>query len=82
MAKALLAKFKLKSPQELVAKAHQAFVRLPYESTQDRIVEELGRLLAGIKVIQDDVNLGTLRGTCAEHEPPFHLSPALGTGCW
>lgn len=40
----------MKTPAELAQKAHQAFVRLPYESSQERIVDELARLLAGIKV--------------------------------
>lgn len=50
MAAKLLQRFKIKSPTELVQKTHQAFVRLPYESSQDRIVEELGRLLSAMKV--------------------------------
>ena len=38
------------NPVELVGKAHQAFVRLPYESSQDRIMEEISKYVSGIKV--------------------------------
>ena len=39
----------MKNPAELATKAHQAFLRLPYESSQDRTVEEISRLMAGMK---------------------------------
>jgi calcium binding protein 39 len=45
----LMAKFRVKSPAELVQRTHQAFVRLPYESQPERTAEELGRLLAALK---------------------------------
>ena len=38
------------NPGELVNKVHQAFVRLPYESSQDKIMDDIARLVAGIKV--------------------------------
>lgn len=50
MASKLFQRLRVKNPGELAQKAHQAFVRLPYESSQDRIVEELSRLITGIKV--------------------------------
>jgi hypothetical protein len=50
MAARIFKRLSVKTPAELAQKAHQAFVRLPYESSQERIVEELARLLAGIKV--------------------------------
>ena len=50
MAAKLFQRLRVKNPAELAQKAHQAFVRLPYESSQDRVVEELSRLMSGIKV--------------------------------
>lgn len=50
MAAKLFARLRVKNPAELAQRAHQAFVRLPYESSQDRVVEELSRLMSGIKV--------------------------------
>lgn len=49
MAPGIFARLRVKNPAELAAKAHQAFLRLPYESSQDRTVEEIGRLMAGMK---------------------------------
>jgi calcium binding protein 39 len=49
MAPGIFARLRVKNPAELAAKAHQAFLRLPYESSQDRTVEEISRLLAGMK---------------------------------
>lgn len=49
MAARLFQRLRVKNPAELASKAHQAFVRLPYESSQDRIVEEISRLLTGMK---------------------------------
>lgn len=49
MASRLFQRLRVKNPAELAAKAHQAFLRLPYESSQDRIVEEISRLMVGIK---------------------------------
>ncbi len=46
----VFARLKAKNPVELVAKTHQAFTRLPYESNPERATEELARLLQGIKV--------------------------------
>lgn len=50
MAAKIFKRLSVKTPAELAQKAHQALVRLPYESSPERIVDELGRLLAGIKV--------------------------------
>ena len=50
MAARIFKRLSVKTPAELAQKAHQAFVRLPYESSQDKLVEEIARLLAGIKV--------------------------------
>lgn len=50
MAARIFKRLSVKTPTELAQKAHQAFVRLPYESSQERIVDELARLLGGIKV--------------------------------
>ena len=39
-----------KNPAELVTKAHQFFVRLPYESNQERVSEEIAKALHSMKV--------------------------------
>lgn len=49
MAPGIFARLRVKNPAELASKAHQAFLRLPYESSQDRTVEEISRLVAGMK---------------------------------
>lgn len=49
MAARLFQRLRVKNPAELASKAHQAFVRLPYESSQERIVEEISRLMTGMK---------------------------------
>lgn len=49
MAPGIFARLRVKNPAELAAKAHQAFLRLPYESSQDRTVEEISRLMSGMK---------------------------------
>jgi len=49
MAARLFQRLRVKNPAELASKAHQAFVRLPYESSQGRIVEEISRLMTGMK---------------------------------
>jgi hypothetical protein len=50
MAAKIFKRLSVKTPAELAQKTHQAFVRLPYESSPERIVEDLARLLAGLKV--------------------------------
>jgi calcium binding protein 39 len=37
------------NPAELATKAHAAFLKLPYESSKDRTVEEISRLVAGMR---------------------------------
>lgn len=46
------------STSDLATKAHAAFLKLPYESSQDRTVEEISRLMAGMKELMygDDAN--------------------------
>lgn len=46
----MLSKISKKNPAELVARAHQAFVKLPYESNPERVVDELGKILLAMKV--------------------------------
>ena len=50
MAGKLLQKLRIKNPGELVVKAHQCFVKLPYESNAERVIDEVGKLLHGMKV--------------------------------
>lgn len=50
MAALLFKRLNVKNPVELAQKAHQHLVKLPYESSQDRIVEDLARVLVTIKV--------------------------------
>lgn len=50
MAAKIFKRLSVKTPAELAQKTHQAFVRLPYESSPERLVEDLARLLAGLKV--------------------------------
>ena len=49
-AAAALAAAGKRNPAELVAKCHQAFVRLPYESNPERVVEEISKMLLAMKV--------------------------------
>lgn len=59
MAGKLLQKLRVKNPGELVVKAHQCFVKLPYESNAERVIDEVGRLLHGMKLAmfgEDDSN--------------------------
>lgn len=48
--KSVFHKIRTKNPAELVARAHQAFVRLPYESNPERVVDEIAKLLLAMKV--------------------------------
>jgi hypothetical protein len=48
--KSVFQKIKQRNPAELVAKCHQAFVRLPYESNPERVIEEIARVLVAMKV--------------------------------
>lgn len=47
--KSVFHKIRTKNPAELVARAHQAFVRLPYESNPERVVDEIAKLLLAMK---------------------------------
>lgn len=46
----ILSKRKTSIPKELAQKAKQLFERMPYESNRDRIQEDMGKILATIKV--------------------------------
>lgn len=74
----ILQRMREKSVAELVLKAHQAFQRLPYESNRDRLVEDIGRILASMKVCCEDLRLGCCQGRSAV-QAVLRVAPSLAS---
>ena len=58
--KSVFQKIKQRNPAELVVKCHQLFVRLPYESNPERVIEEIAKLLIVMKVGMAGIEGGKL----------------------
>lgn len=57
-----LQRMRVKNVAELAQKAHQSFERLPYESKQDRVVEDISKAIMSIKVGRG-MKIGSLDGS-------------------
>lgn len=60
----LLGKLRAKDPAALVRDAHQAFLRLPFESNPERVADEIAKLLHTMKV-------GAARSRRGRRREPF-----------
>ena len=60
MAGRLLGRQRTKDPAQLVQRAHQAFLRLPFESDPERVADDIAKLLHSMKV-EGDGMIGSRR---------------------